>query len=224
MGNNTNNPEEIRRNLYLKQTIAIAVTLIATAFIYSSAAEPGRRVPSPAQGGTAPAETEMGHDEIVNTARQATATTLPIRWNDLGKQMVSTGVIDAEAFENLYARRGGFNPEMRQLLSGTADRKIVMTEENAGVILNLLWAFGLANENRILTEGPMSDPRYKGAGNFASTGGWSLAQGSAMDHYSRHKFVALTQDQQTLVEQVAKNIYRPCCNNSTYFPDCNHGM
>lgn len=23
---------------------------------------------------------------------------------------------------------------------------------------------------------------------------------------------------------MSKNIYRPCCNNSTYFPDCNHGM
>ena len=34
----------------------------------------------------------------------------------------------------------------------------------------------------------------------------------------------MTQEQQALVEGVAKNIYRPCCDNSTYFPDCNHGM
>ena len=39
-----------------------------------------------------------------------------------------------------------------------------------------------------------------------------------------HKFIILTPEQQTLVEKVAKNIYRPCCDNSTYFPDCNHGM
>jgi len=62
------------------------------------------------------------------------------------------------------------------------------------------------------------------AGNFASTGGWTLAKGSAMDHYNMHEFVKLTPDQQILVERVAKNIYRPCCDNSTYFPDCNHGM
>ena len=68
------------------------------------------------------------------------------------------------------------------------------------------------------------DPRYGGAGNFASTGGWTLAQGGAMDHYSMHKFVTLTPDQQALVERVAKNIYRPCCDNSTYFPDCNQGI
>lgn len=90
--------------------------------------------------------------------------------------------------------------------------------------LNLLWAFGLANENRILTEGPMMDPRYGGAHGFASTGGWTLARGSVMDHYAMHRFVTLTEDQQGLVERVSKNIYRPCCGNPVYFPDCNHGM
>ena len=45
-----------------------------------------------------------------------------------------------------------------------------------------------------------------------------------MEHYSAHAFVRLTPAEQALVERVAKNIYRPCCGNSTYFPDCNHGM
>lgn len=90
--------------------------------------------------------------------------------------------------------------------------------------LNILWAFGLANKNPILEKGPMMDPKYGGADKFASTGGWTLAKGNAMDHYSMHPLVTLTSDQQALVEQVSKNIYRPCCNNSTYFPDCNHGM
>ncbi|MFH0806542.1 MAG: hypothetical protein V1885_02355 [Candidatus Brennerbacteria bacterium] len=96
--------------------------------------------------------------------------------------------------------------------------------ENARTKLNLLWAFGLANENPILTQGSMMDPRYGGAGDFASTGGWTLAKGSAMDHYAMHRFVTLTDEEQDLVERVSKNIYRPCCGNSVYFPDCNHGM
>ena len=70
----------------------------------------------------------------------------------------------------------------------------------------------------------MSDPAYGGAGGFASTGGWTLAKGSAMDHYSMHTFVTQTPEQQELVEKVSKNIYRPCCDNPTHFPDCNHGM
>jgi len=45
-----------------------------------------------------------------------------------------------------------------------------------------------------------------------------------MSHYSNHQFIVLTAEQQQLVEKAVKNIYRPCCGNSTYFPDCNHGM
>ncbi|MDO8742973.1 MAG: hypothetical protein Q7J30_00165, partial [Candidatus Azambacteria bacterium] len=92
------------------------------------------------------------------------------------------------------------------------------------ILLNLFWALGLGNKNEILEKGPMTDPKYGGADRFASTGGWSLASGDVMDHYSKHLFIVLTPKQQALVEEVSKNIYRPCCNNSTYFPDCNHGM
>lgn len=99
-----------------------------------------------------------------------------------------------------------------------------MTPKNAGLWLNILWAFGLSNQNEILEQGPMQDERYGGAGGFASTGGWSLAMGDAMEHYSRHAFVTLTPEQQKRVKNVSSGIYRPCCGNSTYFPDCNHGM
>jgi len=45
-----------------------------------------------------------------------------------------------------------------------------------------------------------------------------------MDHYSQHTFFTLTTEQQALVDKVSRGIYRPCCGNSTHFPDCNHGM
>lgn len=90
--------------------------------------------------------------------------------------------------------------------------------------LNLLWAYGLANKNQVLESGPIMDPRYGGPVNMASVGGWTVTTGSVMDHYSKHTLATLTPDQQTLVEKIAKGIYRPCCNNSTHFPDCNHGM
>ncbi|KKR70410.1 MAG: hypothetical protein UU13_C0006G0012 [Candidatus Nomurabacteria bacterium GW2011_GWB1_40_7] len=150
--------------------------------------------------------------------------TIAIYWGDLGMKMINAGVIDKEKFENLYAQRGGLSEADKKLLSDSDNGNLVITPENSGVILNMLWAFGLANKNPILENGPMMDPRYGGAGNFASTGGWNLAKGNAMDHYSMHSFVILTPEQQMLVEKVAKNIYRPCCDNSTYFPDCNHGM
>lgn len=154
----------------------------------------------------------------------AAGISLPIQWGDLGKQLVDLGVIDGQKFESIYAGRGGLPPEAQNLLYGKDNGNIVMTSQNSGLLLNLLWAFGLANKNIILEKGPMQDPQYGGAANFASTGGWSLAKGNAMEHYSKHRLVKLTAGQQSLVEKISKNIYRPCCNNSTYFPDCNHGM
>ncbi|MDP3900865.1 MAG: hypothetical protein Q8Q38_00785 [bacterium] len=150
---------------------------------------------------------------------------LPVVWGDLGKRLMELGVIDADKLESLYAQRGGLDEETQRLIGANDTGSLVITEENANALLNLLWAFGLANENRILAEGPMMDPQYGGdAGRFASTGGWTLAAGSVMDHYNKHQLVTLTETQQELVELVSKNIYRPCCGNSTYFPDCNHGM
>lgn len=150
---------------------------------------------------------------------------LPIQWGDVGIQMVQAGVIDQEAFEAIYANRGGMGEDMERLLSSADTDSIVITPENSGVLLNILWAFGLGNKNSILDEGPMVSEEYGGnAGGFASTGGWTLAKGDAMNHYSMHSFVVLTDEQQGRVERVSKGIFRPCCGNATYFPDCNHGM
>ena len=115
--------------------------------------------------------------------------------------------------------------EYRTLLTGSSNEKLVMTQDNAGYLLNLLWALGLANKNPILEDKTeMMNPNYGGAGNFASTGGWTIAKGDAMDHYNMHSLVTLTADQQKLVDKVSRGIFRPCCGNSTHFPDCNHGM
>lgn len=149
---------------------------------------------------------------------------LPIVWGNLGKKLLESGAIDEEKFLEIYGTRGGIGKDERELLYGENNGALVMTKQNASYILNLLWAFGLANSNPILIEGPMQDKKYGGASGFASTGGWIMAKGNPMNHYSAHLFIQLTEKQQQLVEKVAKNIYRPCCDNATYFPDCNHGM
>ena len=161
-----------------------------------------------------------------------TGVILPVTWGDLGSKLVSTGVIDADKFKAIYNQRGAFSNEYKNLLLGQNDGKLKITNENAGYLLNLFWALGLANKNPILESGEMANSAYGGAGNFASTGGWTIAQGpstgsgqaNAMNHYSRHKFFDLAPEQQALVDKVSRGIYRPCCGNSTHFPDCNHGM
>src|SRR3989339_1228823 len=149
---------------------------------------------------------------------------LPIVWGDLGVKLVEGGVIDADKFKAIYINRGQYTEENKKLLEEINNGRIKITAENSGYLLNLFWALGLANKNEILEKGEMVDPKYGGAGNFASTGGWTLAKGEAMDHYSKHAFITLTLEQQALVDKVSRGIYRPCCGNSVHFPDCNHGM
>lgn len=149
---------------------------------------------------------------------------LPIVWGDLGAQLVNNGTFDAEKFKAIYESKGQFTDEYKKLLLDQNNGKLKITKDNASYILNLFWALGLANKNSILEEGEMMNPIYGGAENFASTGGWTLAKGNSMDHYSRHSLIKLTSEQQALVDKVSRGIYRPCCGNSTHFPDCNHGM
>lgn len=154
----------------------------------------------------------------------AAGVELPVTWGNLGKQLVDKGVIDSKKFEAVYAKQGGLSDDDKKLLYEQDNKKIVINQNNAPIILNLLWALGLGNKDSILEKGPMVDPKYGGAGGFASTGGWTLSQGDAMTHYSKYEFITLTPAQQAIVERVSKGIYRPCCDNPTYFPDCNHGM
>ena len=148
---------------------------------------------------------------------------LPIKWGDFGKQMIADGVIDEKQFRDIFGN--GLNEEEEQILSGTWDDKLVLNQQNSHFLLNMFWAFGLANKNNILEQGEMTDEKYGGdASQYASTGGWTLAKGDVMNHFSTHPYVILTSEQQNLVDRVSSGIYRPCCGNSTHFPDCNHGM
>jgi len=212
-------------SITIKETIRLAVLRIIVvtsmvAFVLGAAIVQKEKA-------SLPAET-LSDQVLIAAVLPATGIELPIQWNDLGNQLIEEGVIDAEKLEALYEPRGGLGREERELLYGTKNGSLRMTPENANFLLNLFWAFGLANKNEILEQGPMQDPRYGGAGppagGFASTGGWALAKGDAMEHYSAHALIRLTPAQQALVEKTSKNIYRPCCGNSTFFPDCNHGM
>src|SRR3989344_3156905 len=126
---------------------------------------------------------------------------LPVVWGDLGKQMIKFGVIDRQKFESLYGQRGGLDKESQKLLTDSGHGRLTMTKENSGTLLNLLWALGLANKNEILEKGMMTDKQFGGdPGRFASTGGWTLAVGSPLEHYSRHSMIPFKAEQQTLLE------------------------
>ncbi|MDP2598528.1 MAG: hypothetical protein Q8P49_01720 [Candidatus Liptonbacteria bacterium] len=208
------------KNTLLSLSILASAVIIAGAWIYTA----GLKYEAGDVSAQLLSESGDSRGAIEELVLPTDGIALPVRWGDFGAKMVNAGVIDSEKFEALYSGRGADAEELNKLLYGEDNGNLKINSENSGLLLNLLWAFGLANKNSILEEGPMTDPSYGGADRFASTGGWTLAKGSAMDHYSRYDFIKLTEDQQKLVERVANGIYRPCCGNSTYFPDCNHGM
>jgi len=175
--------------------------------------------PSPSPSAAAKIDTSALTAEVLPEE----GVVLPIVWQDLGRKMVKDGVIDEQKFRALFD--GGLTNVEEQMLSGTINEPIIMNQANSRFILDALWAFGLANKNEILEKGEMTDKQYGGdASKFASTGGWSISRGAGFDHYSKHVYITLTAEQQALVDTVSRGIYRPCCGNSTHFPDCNHGM
>lgn len=147
-------------------------------------------------------------------------------YGDLGPKMIKAGVIDLEKFKQAYSSSGQDMTEQElAVLTQGSNSKIKIDSINSKFVLNFFWAVGLANKTQILDKGKMMTyGGLKGAGSFASTGGWTLAKGDPMKYYSKSNLISLTQEQEELVDKVASNIYRPCCDNSTSFPDCNHGM
>src|SRR4030042_4066120 len=56
-----------------------------------------------------------------------------------------------------------------------------------------------------------------------STAGWTLGREPGPQYLGQLDLVSLTGEQQAVLEEVAYGSYRPCCDNPTAFPDCNHG-
>lgn len=210
--------------LTLYKEYGTPVSIIIAGLIIASAM-PGSRWSGVSNLFTQSLDNTSGRSAIEEAVLPLKGVKLPVVWGDMGARLVEAGAIDPVAFKQVYQSRGAFPAEYEKLLSGRTNGPLTVNQDNAGYLLNLLWALGLANENPILNDkSEMMNPGYGGAGNFASTGGWTVAKGNAMEHYSMHAFVTLTPAQQELVDRVSQNIYRPCCGNSTHFPDCNHGM
>ncbi|KKQ23455.1 MAG: hypothetical protein US40_C0015G0013 [Candidatus Roizmanbacteria bacterium GW2011_GWC2_37_13] len=147
------------------------------------------------------------------------------KYGDLGPKMVEAGVIDLEKFKQVYQQNGqALTKEQLEILTKGSNKKVKIDRDNSYFLLNFFWAAGLANKSKTLLEGDIVKYSEGQVGNFASTGGWSLSKSDPMDYFAKSDLIPMTKEQEVLVQKVASNIYRPCCNNSTAFPDCNHGM
>jgi hypothetical protein len=143
----------------------------------------------------------------------------------LGPRLIAAGVIDPARFREACARAGApLTARSREILTEGGGGTVELDGANAHFLLNFFWAVGLANANALLTRGPMMRNGMGRIPGYASTGGGSLGARPAMDVYAHLPLISLTPDQQRRLEEVSSNVYRPCCDNPTSFPDCNHGM
>lgn len=147
--------------------------------------------------------------------------TFNFKWGNLGKRLVDDGVIDKVKLAKAVAGQETLPPEFEKYLDGS-NQQVQLDLNNSQFWVDVLWGLGLANKNGILEKGPMVESGQ--TANFASTGGYTIGAKQPMDLYSKYSYISLTADQQKIVEEVASGVFRPCCGNSTAFPDCNHGM
>jgi hypothetical protein len=212
--------EEISANKRIRQTGWIVVGVLAVFLL-----------------GLGSGYLKWGQDETVELRQQKELTilyeqvnpkdgyALPISYGDLGPQLLENGMISYDSFAAIYEDSGNpLSAEQIEILKTGSNEEIVINAENSHFLLNFFWAVGLANRNSILTDGPMVQNSGGQIERFASTGGWTLATKPVTELYASMDLIPLTAEQQKLVEEVAAAIYRPCCNNHTLFPDCNHGM
>lgn len=177
----------------------------------------------PGMGEAAPpveAGTSTLYDEAVASAYPEAGFQSRIAVNGALLDLVANDVIVVEKFESLYAERGGLPAGLEHALHMPMDAPIHLTRGNASTWVNLLWPLGLANHLAINADSPIRRDLM----NFASTGGWQLGReknGGA--YFDRFPILALSADQEARVLDLAESIFRPCCNNSAFFQDCNHG-
>lgn len=159
---------------------------------------------------------------------EVTAKVLPpkgyqskIHLGDSMVRLVQRGVIDRGKFEAIYRSRGGLPKELKSVLNEPSARPILITRENARYYVTLLWPLGLANYMSANRKSPING---KTLFRYASTAGWTLGgEPNGGAYFNRFRIVELTAEQEALVEKIARHSYRPCCDNSTFYQDCNHG-
>ncbi len=163
-------------------------------------------------------------ENILDKINPVDGYTVNATYGDIGPKLLSAGAINFEKMKALYEQSGKpLTEEQIKILTEGSDEKIKISPENSYFLLNFLWAMGITNKNPILDEGPITQYGIDQVGRFASTGGWTLGTVPSTEFFSKYSIVALSEEQQAILEDFAFNSYRPCCSNPTGFPDCNHG-
>ena len=167
-------------------------------------------------------KSEVDYQTLAAKVIPAEGKVVKVAWADMGRKLVKAGAINMAKWEENFP---SMSDDQRQVLEGEDVQEIKFTQENIVFWTDVLWALGLTQRSKVLSQGPMWQNREQTPiGNYAATGGWTLGTKKATQLYNSEALIQLTSEQDDLVYGIAENIYRPCCGNSAAYPDCNHGM
>ncbi|MDE1851633.1 MAG: hypothetical protein KGH69_03015 [Candidatus Micrarchaeota archaeon] len=144
---------------------------------------------------------------------------LQTRWGASIERLVASNALNVSFLNRTLSGNGHpLTVVEKGILNGTYEGNITMNRSDAMFTLLVLWALGINNNNTIINNGPVTHSGDPYA--FASTGGYGQLGVLQLGNLN---IVNLSGSQQLVANYTAQNSYRPCCNNPTFFPDCNHG-
>jgi len=159
--------------------------------------------------------------EAVAAVTPAAGVKTAVSFGDSIERLVAAGAIDPEKFRSLDTVQENSLEWVERLFAAPSAEPILLSAATAPSLLNLLWPLGLATKATFNERSPLNGVRLP---SFASTAGWSLGRESnGYVYFNKVETLRLTEEQEKSVLDVATNTFRPCCDNSTYFQDCNHG-
>ena len=187
-----------------------------------------QRMPEPIASSSVEEPPTRALPTTMNSIHQAVAAVLPwaghlcrVALKDSIMRTIAAGAIDRDKYLALKGGADYLPADCLAALNRASDDTIHLTTTNAAEYVDLLWPVGLANHLAANESGSIAGPDVD---TYASTGGWNLGRAETGGQYfNKHAIIDLTDDQQELAVRVAKSTFRPCCDNSTFFQDCNHG-
>jgi hypothetical protein len=137
-------------------------------------------------------------------------------------KLIEAGAIDPGKFAAIYKYRNSIPEWVSLLLEGKQQQQeLIFSVDNAAFNLNLLWPIGLATKAAFNDESPIGGDNLP---YFASTGGWTLGrEDNGAAYFNKLETLSLSPEQSSLARRIAENVFRPCCGNSAFYQDCNHG-
>lgn len=142
-----------------------------------------------------------------------------VMFGDAIPKLIAAGALDPDKLRALQDY--GLPPWVERLLAAPSEAPIVFTRDRAPYLVNLLWPIGLSNRAAFNRRSPIDNLRLP---SYASTGGWTLGRAkNGYVYFDAVEAVPMTPRQAALAFEIASNSFRPCCDNSTFFQDCNHG-